>query len=152
MTTSSLIPCIGCQRHVRASEPECPFCGAAVDDTSLARVVPVPSQRLSRGAVVAFAAAFLSSACTQQRPPVPAPPPSNEPADMSAIYGGPPSPAPLPTPVDAGSPAQPDVQVVDVVVAHPTPTPPVTPEPVRPPHPVLHPSAPTVRYGAPPRP
>jgi hypothetical protein len=45
-----LIPCGGCRRHVRSSEPACPFCGRAIE--------PAPARssvvgRLSRAAVFA---------------------------------------------------------------------------------------------------
>lgn len=52
-----LVPCPGCQRHVRVSETACPFCEAVLDESVRnAAVGPLPTTRLSRGALHAFRA------------------------------------------------------------------------------------------------
>lgn len=57
-----LVPCGGCDRHVRASEASCPFCGAAID---AARPVPgMPDRRLGRAATFAFGAALAAASAT----------------------------------------------------------------------------------------
>ena len=61
-----LHPCPSCARHVRTSEPTCPFCASAL---SLAGVPPraVPTQRLGRAATWAFATLVASGgACSAQ--------------------------------------------------------------------------------------
>ena len=53
-----LVPCSGCARHVRASEPRCPFCAA---ELALAGAPPMPpTQRLGRAARFAFGAAVAT--------------------------------------------------------------------------------------------
>jgi hypothetical protein len=71
--TSTLVPCAGCSRHVRASDDACPFCAAPVTH---------PVERSAGGSqatrvVVALAAALTAS------------------ASLSACYGGPPHPRAL---------------------------------------------------------
>ncbi|HEX2879005.1 MAG TPA: hypothetical protein VHO25_05665, partial [Polyangiaceae bacterium] len=52
---SHLVPCPGCQRHVRVSETACPFCATVLDESVRgATVGPLPTTRLSRGALQAF--------------------------------------------------------------------------------------------------
>jgi hypothetical protein len=64
---SALVPCPGCNRHVKADETTCPFCQAAV-------VAPAPGacsgrcarpspSRLAGVALVAAGAALLGAAC-----------------------------------------------------------------------------------------
>ena len=70
--TAHLIACPACARHVRASEPTCPFCATALPDS--ARTAPRrrgPSERLSRAALyavgiggIAVAAACSSTSTT----------------------------------------------------------------------------------------
>lgn len=127
MSTDALVPCGGCHRHVRLSEAACPFCARPLAGASLDGVVPEPTQRLSRAGVLAFAAAFLSTACPSQ----PAPPtPSNNPGVMQTIYGGPPPPTPPP-------PTPPTPSSQDASAAPPIPQAPVyggpPPEPPPPP-------------------
>jgi hypothetical protein len=59
---TSLRPCPGCSRHVRASEPACPFCGGDLGDAF--RSVPGPRVpavgRLSRAALFAIGAGGLT--------------------------------------------------------------------------------------------
>jgi hypothetical protein len=67
MRTIALRSCPGCSRHVRVSEPACPFCGRKLDDAF--RSVPgtcAPTTRLSRAALFALGAGGLvaSSACS----------------------------------------------------------------------------------------
>jgi hypothetical protein len=155
MSPDALIPCGGCHRHVRASEAACPFCARPITDASLAGVVPEPTQRLSRAGVLAFAAAFLSTACPSQPGPTPAA--STDVGMMQTIYGGPPPmPPPPPTP-----PATQDASTGSAVpVPPPTPVygappPPAPPTPRR--RPRSHaqettPSVPMPAYGISPRP
>ena len=69
---SSLVPCPGCDRHVRSDETTCPFCQAA-----LAPARPCvgcsgpPAARLARAALVAAGAALLGAACQSQSVLVP---------------------------------------------------------------------------------
>src|SRR5450432_3685416 len=62
-----LVPCPECNRHVRVSELECPFCASPLD---LANTPPpqLPRSRLSRAATLAFGATLVSataiSACS----------------------------------------------------------------------------------------
>lgn len=60
---NSLVPCPECNRHVRRNEAECPFCGASV----LAAIAAIPERamptaRLSRSALAAFAAVSVGAA------------------------------------------------------------------------------------------
>jgi hypothetical protein len=67
MTSSNLLPCPSCARHVRASEPICLFCGAPMPRESERPPAPVPpKKRLTRATLVAFGAsvvAFATVAC-----------------------------------------------------------------------------------------
>ncbi|MEC7524992.1 MAG: hypothetical protein VYE22_34240 [Myxococcota bacterium] len=55
---SHLLPCDGCDRHVRADEPTCPFCG----DSLRHRGAPqLPGARLGRAATFAFGAALAAA-------------------------------------------------------------------------------------------
>ncbi|HVU02360.1 MAG TPA: hypothetical protein VHE30_11440 [Polyangiaceae bacterium] len=59
---SHLIPCPGCSRHLRRSESACPFCGADVRATmTVAPERTMPTSRLGRGALFAFAAATVGA-------------------------------------------------------------------------------------------
>jgi hypothetical protein len=57
---TQLIPCPGCNRHVRQSESSCPFCSVAL---SLADTPPplLPRSRLGRAATFAFGATVVSA-------------------------------------------------------------------------------------------
>ncbi|HVW26686.1 MAG TPA: hypothetical protein VHC69_15065 [Polyangiaceae bacterium] len=71
---TSLVNCAGCNRHIRRSEPACPFCGVAVtSDVAGAPERMLPPTRMSRAALVAFAAAVGTTACSssEQRVSVP---------------------------------------------------------------------------------
>jgi hypothetical protein len=66
-----LVPCPECNRHVRVSELECPFCALPLD---LANTPPpqLPRGRLSRAATLAFGATLVSAtaiaACSDGAP------------------------------------------------------------------------------------
>lgn len=59
----SLLACPECNRHIRTSESVCPFCSADVA-AAMASAAPrvMPAERLSRAAMMAFAAASLGAA------------------------------------------------------------------------------------------
>jgi hypothetical protein len=55
MTRANLIACPACARHVRISEPTCPFCKGSLAEAALAFTArQAPTQRLSRAALYAF--------------------------------------------------------------------------------------------------
>jgi hypothetical protein len=58
-----LSPCPGCARHVLATEPACPFCGASMPADFTARVRPEAPRRLSRVAALAFGTSLALGAC-----------------------------------------------------------------------------------------
>lgn len=60
---SFLTPCHDCNRHVLASDRDCPFCGAVVTDAMRARVPRSPQGRLGRAALMAFSATVATTAC-----------------------------------------------------------------------------------------
>ena len=57
---TQLVPCPGCQRHVRQHESSCPFCSVAL---SLANVPAplLPRSRLGRAATFAFGATLVGA-------------------------------------------------------------------------------------------
>jgi hypothetical protein len=55
--TSPLVPCRACDRHVRSTEPACPFCGAAIENVVVARARP--RANTSRAAILAFSSSVL---------------------------------------------------------------------------------------------
>lgn len=56
--SSRLLPCPGCDRHVRIAESLCPFCGGALPLAyQSAGPAPLPTGRLGRAAKFAFGAA-----------------------------------------------------------------------------------------------
>jgi len=57
-----LIACTGCDRHVRASESVCPFCGEALPVSRRGRSPRLPTERLGRAATFVFGAAVATSA------------------------------------------------------------------------------------------
>lgn len=150
----ALVPCGGCQRHVRTTEQSCPFCGAAL--TSIGGREPVAElrllTRLDRGRMVALGAALSAAGIVLgcQQPAV-------------AIYGGPPVPAPTPTPSATPTAPPPQMQPSEPApatsVAEPAPSASAPPTPVvvkpkpaptsKPTNPI--PGAPAAAYGAPPK-
>jgi hypothetical protein len=75
----SFVPCPSCRRHVRAGDAACPFCGAAgAAEPAVAPSASVPGQRLSRGAMFAFAVSV--AACSS----------SGDDGNPGLMYGGPP--------------------------------------------------------------
>jgi len=98
-----LVACLGCQRHVRSSEPRCPFCDADV-------VVPAeplrrPIGRLGRAALFAFGATLgaTSIGCGESTTPLYGAPPEDggSMSDAGTDSGGP-APAYGAVPADAG--------------------------------------------------
>jgi hypothetical protein len=55
-----LVPCPECNRHVRVSELECPFCALPLD-LAHTPAPQLPRGRLSRAATLAFGATFVSA-------------------------------------------------------------------------------------------
>ncbi len=103
--------CAGCNRHVRVTDPACPFCG---DTQALATATPV--SRATRAALV-FGATVLvagsSVACSSTPTTSDAGAEAGSDATPAPLYGGPPvdaatdsAPVPpygLPPPPDAGA-------------------------------------------------
>lgn len=58
---SHLVPCPGCERHVRVLEASCPFCKTALDLSSTPPPI-LPSQRLGRAALFAFGVTLAAGA------------------------------------------------------------------------------------------
>jgi hypothetical protein len=59
----SLLACPECDRHIRLSEATCPFCDADVGAAAASFAPrPIPTERMSRAAMMAFAAASLGAA------------------------------------------------------------------------------------------
>ncbi len=57
----TLIPCVGCSRHVRLSDSGCPFCGAAIEAPA-AQHAAATSARLGRAAIFALGATLAVGA------------------------------------------------------------------------------------------
>jgi hypothetical protein len=96
---AALVCCTVCARHVRITDPACPFCGASLEGLEERRAEPLPADRgLTRAAVVFMGAAALAGCGKTSGTKDPAPAPT----EMSApAYG----PAPI-ADTDAGA-AQP---------------------------------------------
>jgi hypothetical protein len=102
-----LLACPGCERHVRSTESECPFCGQALEGLAPRALAPVPS----RAAAVFIGAAALVGCGKEPAPP--GPKPDNEHMAVPA-YGVPPqdlqppptatTPPPDAAPPDAAAP------------------------------------------------
>jgi hypothetical protein len=72
--TNPLVACPSCNRHLRTTESVCPFCAADVREAmSTAAPRPIPTERLSRSAMFAFAAANLGVAACGGTVEVPGP-------------------------------------------------------------------------------
>ncbi|HVW26688.1 MAG TPA: hypothetical protein VHC69_15075 [Polyangiaceae bacterium] len=69
---SSLVSCAACRRHIRRSEATCPFCGVGVTSEVAGAPEPMmPPGRLSRAALMAFAAAAVgTTACSSAPAPM----------------------------------------------------------------------------------
>jgi len=69
---SALVPCSGCNRHVKSDETTCPFCQAAVvapaPGTCSGRCARPQPSRLAGVALVAAGAALLGAACESSHP------------------------------------------------------------------------------------
>src|SRR3954454_18193531 len=64
---SALVPCAGCNRHVKSDETTCPFCQAAVapaaTEACSGRCARPSPARLVSAALVAAGAALLGAGC-----------------------------------------------------------------------------------------
>ena len=81
MNKGHLVACASCARHLRVTEPACPFCGADLPDALRSRPAPAvaTSTRLSRAAIFAMstsAATLCAAACSS--------------SETQTLYGGPP--------------------------------------------------------------
>ena len=102
----SLVPCPGCARHVRVSEPACPFCQSALPDDLSARAIPATRQRLGRAAAFTFAATLGLAGCSDDPAPTAD---SGTAADTGTDTGN--APVDTGTPGDTGTPV--DTGLVD---------------------------------------
>jgi hypothetical protein len=69
-----LMPCPDCVRHIRASEPSCPFCGREIPESLRSSAPPkAPVRRIGRTALFAFGVATSISvaACSDRGDPGP---------------------------------------------------------------------------------
>ncbi len=73
MTPPPLVPCPACSRHVRATEPACPFCGAP---PPFGAPRPTVSARLTRVAAFSLGATLAAAGCNHDSLPI-------EPTDAS---------------------------------------------------------------------
>jgi hypothetical protein len=89
-----LLPCVACDRHIRANETYCPFCSHRSKPGSAPPPPLILDVRLSRAALFAFTALFGTSfavACS---------------SSSGGLYGGPPTHNP---PIDgSANPDAPD--------------------------------------------
>jgi hypothetical protein len=116
-----LVPCPCCGRHVRPSEPSCPFCGLTLEQAARGESGSTPWY-----AIAAVSATLVLSGCPMMAARYGGPPPQPTPAQPSAretmdIYGAPPPPV-AHTNADAGAPAQPSAR--ESVEAYGAPPPP----------------------------
>jgi hypothetical protein len=84
MTHTHLVACPSCARHVRVSEPTCPFCKSTLSEALRETPEPRgPAVRLSRGGLYAFGVGALTVAvgCS-----------SSAPAQVAVPYGLAPAP------------------------------------------------------------
>ncbi len=159
-----LVPCEGCQRHVRSDEGRCPFCGATVRGDSPAPVLP--DRPLSRAALFVFASTVaLGSACQSTSDQGPAARPQPDPTAQGPLPG--PAETPSPPPAADAGPSQAEIPQVPPTAVYGAPPRPMddtdagapgptsTPDPTPTPNPRPRPRRPgtiQVRYGAPPPP
>lgn len=90
-----LTVCPGCSRHVRATDPTCPFCAAALAPCDAQPgVVEEEPVRLSRSAMLLAGAAMVAGCNLTQSAAIYGGPPPRPATDdvqaIAAIYGGPP--------------------------------------------------------------
>lgn len=145
---AALVPCPSCSRHVRSTEPTCPFCaGALAAETAGMAEIPV-GERISRAALAALTAtgALAVGACgpsLQQGPAVQQPT-----ATVVVVVQPTVTPPPRDPPVVVVRPANPPGSNEPVVIVTPPdqPRPPVRPPvvvtPVQPPVVVVTPVRP----------
>ncbi len=71
---TQLEPCPQCHRHVKITEPACPFCACSLAE-AFAHLAEraTPRARLGRAAVFAFGVAAMAPACGDNVVPVDAP-------------------------------------------------------------------------------
>jgi hypothetical protein len=111
----ALLLCAHCDRHVRESEPRCPFCNAPREASATDEPSPEASVSLSRAAIL-LASAMALGACEKDNPltrepqiaqPYGAPPQPPRPIvqepQIAQPYGAPPQPQPEPPVVDSGA-------------------------------------------------
>jgi hypothetical protein len=79
-----LVPCVGCGRHVRVSESDCPFCGHTLSEAEKSKVIPSAAQRMGRNAMFVFATTVALGACS----PAPQPAGDSGSPDAQADAGG----------------------------------------------------------------
>ncbi|HVU04333.1 MAG TPA: AgmX/PglI C-terminal domain-containing protein [Polyangiaceae bacterium] len=94
-----LAPCPGCSRHVRTTETACPFCDGDLRQAFSAWAPPrLPTERLSRAALAAFAASsFSAAACSTKT--------TENAAPSAAPVAAPAVPAPNSPPIASSEPA-----------------------------------------------
>ncbi len=125
---SHLVPCPGCNRHVRVVESQCPFCATAL---ALAETPAplLPRARLGRSATFAAGASLLAAsgtaACKDNTLPEPV---FFDPQTAAPVYGLPAPPetviAPTPPSPDAGASASAELAAGGApAVPPPAPTP-----------------------------
>jgi hypothetical protein len=78
----TLLPCPACARHVRANEPNCPFCVTPLPAHYAATRHALPSQRLGRGAMFAFSTTLGLAGCHRSTP-------TQDPTTIAQPYGVP---------------------------------------------------------------
>ncbi len=101
--SNTLCPCPGCQRHVRAVEAGCPFCGSPL---SLEVAAPARLPRVSRAVLLAAGAALALGGCDTPWISEAHADPMEEPVSMAPQYGAPPEwydPPRRPRIADAGA-------------------------------------------------
>lgn len=109
--STALCPCPGCQRHVRAAEASCPFCGSPL---ALEVAAPARLPRASRALLLAAGAALALGGCDGPWISEAHADPMEEPVSMAPQYGAPPEwyeESRRPRQVDAGAPVDAAVPV-----------------------------------------
>lgn len=148
-----LLPCSGCQRHVRRAERHCPFCGVALASgeprlAELRLLTPLDRSRwVALGAVLS--AAGIALGCREPAVAVYGAPPPSPPEAVSASPSVEPpatQPSAVGTPSAVVEPPAPSPSVGPAPTANPAPTAKPAPTQDRRPDPRLAPA-----YGAPPR-